>query len=155
MKKSTILTFATAAAIVATSAGTFALWDTLSATKTATLTIRNPVTVTAQADAVSLKSETVLDALPVYEGSAKFDLESVPTGYEIEPKVTVKKGADEVAAEKLTVNSEVVGGTTVEAGKSTKEVKVTVTPTAGATDLAGQSLNVEVTAKLVKTTPTN
>lgn len=38
MKKSTILTFATAAAIVATSAGTFATWDKLQDTKTVTLT---------------------------------------------------------------------------------------------------------------------
>ena len=46
MKKSTILTFATAAAIVATSAGTFATWDTLEASQSVTLTYANPVQVT-------------------------------------------------------------------------------------------------------------
>lgn len=40
MKKSTILTFATAAAIVATSAGTFAAWDQLSDTTTTAVQLK-------------------------------------------------------------------------------------------------------------------
>ena len=48
MKKSTILTFATAVAIVATSAGTFAAWDQLEDTSdVANLVVGTPVTVQA------------------------------------------------------------------------------------------------------------
>ncbi len=50
MKKSTILSFATAAAIVATSLGTYAAWDRLNDTKSVTLT-------TAKAHTVTLPSE--------------------------------------------------------------------------------------------------
>ncbi|MFR7592156.1 MAG: hypothetical protein ACLUVC_11965 [Longibaculum sp.] len=53
MKKSTILSFATAAAIVATSLGTYAAWDKLNDTKTVALT-------TAKAHTVTLPSENLI-----------------------------------------------------------------------------------------------
>ena len=155
MKKSTILTFATAAAIVATSAGTFAAWDKLSDTKSTTLTIRNPVTVKAQTTEVSLESKTALEALPVYEGNATFDLENVPEGYKIEPTVLVKNGESAVDANKLTIQKTVTGGENVGKDEKSKTVEVSITPTDSAIDLAGQPLNVEITAKLVKVASEN
>ena len=48
MKKSTLLSLATAGAIVLTSAGTYAVWDTLSGTSTGQITVANSsVTVAA------------------------------------------------------------------------------------------------------------
>ena len=43
MKKSTILSLATAIAVVGTSAFTFAVWDETTASETATLTVGSPV----------------------------------------------------------------------------------------------------------------
>lgn len=48
MKKSTILSLATAIAVVGTSAFTFAAWDQLDATQSATLTYTDPVIVSME-----------------------------------------------------------------------------------------------------------
>lgn len=45
MKKTTILSLATAVAVVATSAGTYAAWDTLEVSKAASVTFSKPVEV--------------------------------------------------------------------------------------------------------------
>ena len=45
MKKTTILSLATAVAVVATSAGTYAAWDTLEVFKAARVTFSKPVEV--------------------------------------------------------------------------------------------------------------
>lgn len=47
-KKSTLLSLATAAAIVATTFGTYAVWDTTKDSASANLTLRKPVVVTAE-----------------------------------------------------------------------------------------------------------
>lgn len=150
MKKSTLLSLATAGAIVTTSAFTFAAWDQMDATKTATLTIRNPVTVTAAAGDVTLTSNTEYDSLPAYSADTTFALENVPSGYKIEPSVVVKKDGTQVEASKLTTELKVKDGENINISDKSKTVTVTVTPTEDAKDLAGTPLSVEVTAKLVK-----
>lgn len=103
MKKSTILTFATAAAVLATSAGTFAVWDKLDATtEAAQITMRKPaeVSVTSQlTEDASAKSETFTQ-LPSYTAKTTFKVADVPTAevtnYDLKTTVEVKNGATDV-----------------------------------------------------------
>lgn len=79
MKKSTILSLLTTGMIVTTSVATYALWDTVSATSTATtVTMRNPVTIAdatveqdIQANASNLNPESVTAS-----GTVKFNVEN-------------------------------------------------------------------------------
>lgn len=106
MKKSTILTFATAAAIVATSAGTFATWDTLSASQTVTLTYADPVVVSMKTltaptaklgDSINGQKSVEIDVPVDVEGYARnendaIQLSSVTDLSSKDIKVTFKKG---------------------------------------------------------------
>ena len=76
MKKSTILTFATAVAIVATSAGTFAAWDQLEDTSdVANLVVGTPVTVQAGTlTTFSEESRVLGDTLPSYTSTVEFNV---------------------------------------------------------------------------------
>lgn len=72
MKKTTLLSLATAAAVITTSVGTFAAYDTLSANNTgegAALTFKNPVTVEMNVDAATV-SERSLGDLPAVTTTA-------------------------------------------------------------------------------------
>lgn len=72
MKKTTLLSLATAAAVITTSVGTFAAYDTLSANNTgegAALTFKNPVTVEMNVDAATV-SERSLGDLPTVTTTA-------------------------------------------------------------------------------------
>lgn len=79
MKKSTILTFATAAAVLATSAGTFAAWDKITDTKDTTLTYANPVTVTEAITPPAETSYTLGGAAPATEVSVTFTVDDKDT----------------------------------------------------------------------------
>ena len=76
MKKSTILTFATVVAIVATSAGTFAAWDQLEDTSdVANLVVGTPVTVQAGTlTTFSEESRVLGDTLPSYTSTVEFNV---------------------------------------------------------------------------------
>lgn len=79
MKKSTILSLLTVVAITVTSAATFAVWDTITATSQKnTVTLRNPVKITdassasgITADASSLNPESITAS-----GSVTFNIEN-------------------------------------------------------------------------------
>ena len=58
LAKKQLLGILTAAAIVVTTVGSFAVWDTLSASKNASLTLDKPVTVTAGAEDVTFTAGT-------------------------------------------------------------------------------------------------
>lgn len=63
MKKTTILSLATAVAVVATSAGTYAAWDTLEVSKTASVTFSKPVEVALKE--LSFETTDTLGSTPV------------------------------------------------------------------------------------------
>lgn len=154
MKKSTILTFATAAAVLATSAGTFAAWDQTSVAQTQTVTLSKPVTMTLSA--ADLKTTRTLDQVPVYTGTSKLQVANLPdsvtnTTHEITYTAKVYTDAQKTV--------EAIGVTAMAEEKSPAatldaehEVTVTVTPedNADAKDLANNAteLTVEVTANL-------
>ena len=76
MKKTSILSMLTFGMILATSVGTYAVWDTLSAQSSGqTVTIRNPVTVTAGTQTASSNAEAALGgATATATGSVTFDV---------------------------------------------------------------------------------
>lgn len=151
MKKSTILTFATAAAVLATSAGTFAAWDQISDTQTATLTYANPVTVTETITPPSLTTYTLgAEKAPETEVSVKFavsDQDSRATALTVVP--SVKQGAaDLVENGKVTVTVK-KGETALVDNKDSSiaannDYTVVITPTDTATfnDLNNATLSV-------------
>lgn len=152
MKKSTILTFATAAAVLATSAGTFAVWDQLEAkTSAVEVTIRKPATVTADTPTAVQKTE-IFDAAPEYTTTAKFVVSDIPeteeNNYKFTPTVEVKDGADDVTS---TVNATVKDAGTTLNGEHV--VTVTIAPNANdeaAKNLADKPLLVTVNGKVEK-----
>lgn len=72
MKKSTLLSLATAGAIVATSVGTFAAWDTTDATSTGTVNFGTPVTVTAGTAPTYETANRSLNVAPTSKGTVSF-----------------------------------------------------------------------------------
>lgn len=152
MKKSTILTFATAAAVLATSAGTFATWDKLNATATGTVTLRDPAVVsTTDLTAFSSENESTYGADPVYTSTATFNITGVPTtGYELNVTPVVKDENGDIATSLVTVDATVQGGADITDNTAkTVDVKVTALED-GKSSLAGKNLTVEVKGEIVK-----
>jgi VCBS repeat-containing protein len=160
MKKSTILSLATAGAIVATSAFTFAAWDKMEDTATASLKVREPVTITAPAAPVTFTEDAKVgatDSNPTYTAAATFTLANVPeSGYELDSSVKVedKTDANNDLTEHFTVTSVVSGTEKIGKDDTSKTVTVTITPKDNtAANVAGKEVNVKITGEIVATTP--
>lgn len=147
MKKSTLLSFATAAAIVVTSAGTYAAWDTLDATKTATVTIDKPVVVTMEDMAEFDKATTELGSLPSYTQDVTFNVADFPTEAEATYELTVEATSNQ--SEKVTVSAEKAASDLNTKIDGTHTYTVTVTPKDGV-DAGGTQANVTVKAEILK-----
>lgn len=158
MKKSTLLSLLTAGAVIATSAGTFAAWDTTTATSTGTLTIDKPVTVTVSDFTLTRDGGlSTGENLPTYKGEVKVKAEDLPASvtadkYEITYNANAYLATDDT-------NKAPVEGITVTPNETTSvglnqehtvEVTVAVTNEAAAKTLAENStqLKVDVTATL-------
>lgn len=82
MKKSTLLSFLTAASVIATTAGTYSTWDSITAnTASKAVTFRNPVTIGIETDlnefTDNFKNTLVTDASNlVASNSVKFKIEN-------------------------------------------------------------------------------
>ena len=154
MKKSTILSLATAIAVVGTSAFTFAVWDETTASKTATLS-GSPVKITADTfENFKEDSSRTLGNNPVYTSDVTFNISGNDTGKATSLTLTptVKENDVTLSADKVDVTLEQTGDDTglldlvdskIEAS-NTYTVKVTVKD-AG---LAAKDLTVEVTGEL-------
>lgn len=155
MKKSTILSLATAIAVVGTSAFTFAVWDETTASKTATLSVGSPVKITADTfENFKEDSSRTLGNNPVYTSDVTFNISGNDTGKATSLTLTptVKENDVTLSADKVDVTLEQTGDDTglldlvdskIEAS-NTYTVKVTVKD-AG---LAAKDLIVEVTGEL-------
>ena len=168
--KKKILGLLTAGAIVVTMAGSYAVWDTLTTSTNAALTIGKPITLSV---GTAISYDNVADARewgetpPVYtSGEVKFTAANIPNGetanLTLAPEVTVttQPTAGGVTKDDFTV-------TVVETGKedtpitaavpfdTAKTYKVKVQPTAGAdADKTGETvLDVKLNATLTKATP--
>lgn len=77
MKKSKLLSVLTAGAVIATTAGTYAVWDKLNAETTAqAVEFRNPVTVAIDTDLSVKKDNTGLGQTPTATGTASFTVDN-------------------------------------------------------------------------------
>lgn len=90
-KKTTLLSLATAAAVVVTSAGTFAVYDKTTATAgTTAVTLRKPVTVETS-DFVMNSDQGTLDAYPSASGEVTFTIEDeADLAKQMDLEITVK-----------------------------------------------------------------
>lgn len=160
MKKSTLLSLATAGAIVATSAFTFAAWDTTTAESTGTVTFSNPVTVTTSTVSFTLTEETrVLNAMPIgatSDDAIQFEVsdnDQKTSGLKLDAVVKNQSNVDVTNQLDITFNDGTTdiknGEIDVTTGTESTKYKVTVTPKSDATvsDLGGE-LSVAVTATL-------
>lgn len=159
MKKSTLLSFATVAAIVATSAGTYAAWDQTEATTApASVTFREPVAITTSALTKDSTSVDAYGATPKYVGKTAFEVSGVPsnvTNAKMNYTATLKDSNQPVASGAYTAD---VVETPTDNINSSHEVTVTVTPTETTEGkaLGGKTgLTVEVTGTLEATAPAN
>lgn len=154
MKKSTLLSLATAGAIVATSVGTFATWDTMNVSSTSTLTLDKPITMTMTSAQLTTTREAGTD--PVYTGTHELTVENLPTGVTAD---TYKIVYEAKAYTDYNTKTE-ADGVTVSATENTPaatldekhEISVEVKPTDAAKQIAndGTELTIEVTATLQK-----
>lgn len=79
MKKTTILSIFTAAMVMATSAATYALWDTVTVdSRGNTVTMRNPVTVSDSTDEqnISADANTLNPVTVTASGTVKFNVDN-------------------------------------------------------------------------------
>ena len=87
MKKKTLLSLLTGIAIVASTAGTYAVWDTTQASSSGTVTFRNPVTVSANETYQLNTSASTLGATPSASGNVTF---TVANGSDLANTLTIK-----------------------------------------------------------------
>lgn len=156
MKKSTLLSLLTAGAVIATSAGTFAAWDTTSASVNQTLTLDKPVTVTATNLNVSRTSTVDGTTLPKYTGTAKVNVSNLPNtvstdNYEIvyTPTVVEADSNDPITTDDIEVKAVDDGANASLAGEHTVNVEVMVKDTDAAKKLANDGTEIKVTVEAV------
>lgn len=158
MKKSTLLSFATAGAIVVTSAGTYAAWDSLTDETTANITFRNPVTVTVNPSYTLGETVSELGTLPTAEGTVTF---TVSNEGELAKTLTIKpivSGGDSASVADFDfeivdltdgkLNGDLTDGF-VDTDITTTAYTVKVTPKdASASKVAGKEVTIKLTAEL-------
>lgn len=163
MKKNTILSFATAGAIIATSAGTYAAWDSLVDDTSANITFRKPVTVTVGESYTLAETPSTLDTLPIAEGTVNFTIENdgdLANTLTIVPSVSGGSSATVDDFDFVIVDSSegstptLVGDATdgfVDKTLTSTNYTVKVTPKDGsAAKVAGQEVKISLTATLSK-----
>ena len=119
MKKTTILSLATAVAVVATSAGTYAAWDTLEVSKAARVTFSKPVEVAL--DELSFKTTDALGSTRLASDDITItvtDTENQADTLTIKPEISVSDSSGitiddftiELVDNTVSHNSEPLGG---------------------------------------------
>ncbi|WP_317317876.1 hypothetical protein [Longibaculum muris] len=137
MKKSTILSLATAIAVVGTSAFTFAAWDQLDATQNATLTYRKPVKLTETITQPTEGQYELGTEAPATTVEVSFEIEntdSKATKLELTPTLNDSAGTNldskvNIAIQDMEGNA-ISDNTDTVTGSETKNYKVVITPTA-------------------------
>ena len=160
MKKSALLSLLTTAAIITTTAGTFAAWDSLTAnTSSGSITFTNPVTITSGENFTLKETSRILEDYPVASGNVSFtvknDNDLVDT-LTIVPSISSTNGAnikDFDIKIKNTVTKEDLGGNqndgfTASATSSVKNYTVEVKPKND--NAVGKDITLSLTATLSK-----
>lgn len=153
--KKSMLGLLTASAIVATTVGSFAVWDTLETTSTGSLTVRKPVVVSTQAISNFTPAEEA--GMPVYSTPVAFNVADLPAS-ETASTLTLTpeiKNGETVVTDKFTVTIEGTGDDALTNNVDSKvgevnnyTVKVKPNDTDDAKALADQALTVNIKAVL-------
>lgn len=153
--KKSMLGLLTASAIVATTVGSFAVWDTLETTSTGSLTVRKPVVVSTQAMANFTSLEE--GGMPVYSTPVTFNVADLPAS-ETASTLTLTpeiKNGDTDVTDKFNVTIVGTGDDALTDNVDSKvgaannyTVKVTPNDTAEAKALADTALTVNIKATL-------
>lgn len=159
--KKGLLSLLTVAAVVVTTVGSFAVWDTLTATSNGTLTLAKPIEVTT-ADMGALTETRAYEQAPEYAQNVTFEVADVPADDTVQLALdcAVKKadGTTDVT-DKFDIEIKEKDGTALSTGDidttvtASNEYTVTITPkdTDDAKALAdGTGLKVAVTGKLTE-----
>ena len=163
MKKSKLLSLLTAAAIVITTGATYAVWDSVTDDTTATVTFRNPVTVTVNPSYTLSQDAAVLNVTPTASGTVNFTVsndDNLADTLTIVPTVsggasaTVEDFNFEIVDSSETSTPALTGNSTsgfVDTSLTTTNYTVKVTPKdESVTKVAGQAVNIQLTATLSK-----
>lgn len=148
-KKSTLLSLATAAAIVATTFGTYAVWDTLTSETSQTVSIAKP-SVTVNATSTTLVENDSVGANTVdYSTTATFNITGADklSSLKLTPTVTMTEGISvtegtDYDVEITQTNDTITDGvdSKLDEGANVYDVKVTVKNK----DLQGKEMKVTV-----------
>lgn len=165
MKKSKLLSVLTAGAVIATTVGTYAAWDSLEANTTAqTVTFRKPVTVTVDNPGLKIGKDTSeLNEMPKVTGTVKFtvnDTENKATKLTITPTLTANGATidnfDIVLKDTKNNNNEITlnpEGKFVDESLNTTEYTVEVTPKNEDTVKEATDITLKLTAELSGDSP--
>lgn len=152
--KKKILGLLTAAAIVATTVGSFAVWDTLSTKSNGTLTVTSPIVVQTTDIAKFDETKDPSTNVPSYNTDVTFGVDGLAdtAGKQLELGCKITDGSNVDQTGNFTVAITGTGvvdnvDTSVEAS-NTYSVTITPNDTDAAKTIAGQALNVEVTGTL-------
>lgn len=169
--KKKLLGFMTAGAIVVTMAGSYAAWDKLSDTKSASLTLDKPVTTElALTNSTFTAGTRVLGEANTYTDSVTFKIDGIPTtdpATKVDVAFTpiIKNGDVDVSENFDVIVSKTDGETAtplegniekdVNNGESTYKIEITPTDAAASNEtlvnnLSAQALSVEITGTLSK-----
>lgn len=150
MKKTSLLSLLTAAAIVATSAGTYAVWDQMEATSNGVISVANKTVEvkTVNMDALTESNANIGDKEAVYTGTAKFTVSGVEKISKIDVKTVVSQDGTPIND---TAKVEVT--TTPIETPINGENAVTVTVKVKDASLAGKQLTVATTATATAADP--
>ena len=163
MKKSKLLSLLTAAAIVITTGATYAVWDSVTDDTTATVTFRNPVTITVNPSYTLSQDTSVLNTTPTASGTVNFTVsndDNLADTLTIVPTVSggisatvddfdfVIVDSSETSTPNLTGDS---SSGFVDKSLTTTSYTVKVTPKdSSVSKIAGQAVNIQLTATLSK-----
>ena len=163
MKKSKLLSLLTAAAIVITTGATYAVWDSVTDDTTATVTFRNPVTITVDTTYTLSQDAAVLNVTPTASGTVNFTVSNennLADTLTIVPTVsggvsaTVEDFNFEIVDSSETSTPNLTGDSSsgfVDKSLTTTSYTVKVTPKdESVTKVAGQAVNIQLTATLSK-----
>lgn len=161
MKKSTLLSLLTAGAVIATSAGTFAAWDTTVATSTGTLSFDSPVTIATTSTPTYAQTGTrTYGEKPVATGTVDFNVAGTGGKAKLKLNAVVKDKTTDAVVSGVNVtfkkgSTDLTTGIDENVTDAANVYTVTITPTSDdATEDLTKPLKVEVTGTLENATVT-
>lgn len=155
ISKKGMLGVLTASAIVATMAGSYAIWDTLESTGTATLTLEKPVVAATTLEAnFAIDGTRKLGETGTYKNTVTFTVAEAKDLTKLQASFvpTIKDASDQDCTSQFTVkmtegSTELTSNTDASVDAS-NTYTIEVTPTDAAASLAGTALKVEVKGTL-------